>query len=124
MSSITTPSPISATIARWTARVLSLGTLAIIAAFAFGEGTPRPEEWVLLAFFPIGLMVGLVLAWWREIGGGLVALGSMAAFYLICALSRGAIPSGPYFAILASPAVLFVLAGVLRRAGRGAALAA
>jgi hypothetical protein len=100
---------------RWLARVLSLGTIGIIGAFAFGEGTPTAAEWLLLAFFPIGLVVGLVLAWWREIPGALLALGSMAAFYAIHFVSRGTLPAGPYFAVLVSPAVVFLAAGLTSR---------
>lgn len=103
---------------RWAGRLLSLGTIGVIAAFAFGEGTPKPSEWLLLAFFPIGLLVGLVLAWWREIPGAVVALGSMAAFYAICFVARGGVPTGPWFAVLALPAVVFLIAGVLARGMR------
>lgn len=108
------PNTFAATALRWIARLLSLGVVAILAAFAFGEGTPRPEDWLLLAFFPIGLVLGLIVAWWREIPGALLTLASLAAFYLIC-FANGKVPTGPYFAILASPAALFLIAGLLRR---------
>lgn len=104
-----------ALILRWIARVMSLGTIGIIGAFAFGEGTPTKAEWLVLAFFPIGLVVGLVLAWWREIPGALLALGSMAAFYAIHFAARGTFPAGPYFAVLVSPAVVFLAAGLINR---------
>ena len=108
-------SHLTATILRWTARLLSLGTLAIVLAFAFGEGTPRAKEWLLLAFFPIGLIIGLAIAWWRELPGALIALASMAAFYLACLAASGRVPTGPYFLLLATPALLFLAAGLLRR---------
>lgn len=112
------PSPSSAAgVLRWIARMLSLGVFAILGAFAFGEGTPRPADWLLLACFPIGPVLGLMLAWWREILGALLTLASLAAFYLLC-IAEGRAPVGPYFAILASPAALFLLAGLLRRRTR------
>jgi peptidoglycan/LPS O-acetylase OafA/YrhL len=101
---------------RWIARVLSIVVVGIIVAF-LGEGTPKPKEWLLIAFFPIGLLGGFVLAWWREITGALISIGSMAVFYVVCYTLSGKFPTGHYFAILASPAALFLVAGVLARGG-------
>ena len=119
MTSDRVPNRASMLASRWIARVLSLAVFGVIAAFAFGEGTPRPKEWILLAFFPIGLLVGLALSWWREIPGALLTIGAMVGFYVACYVSSGKLPSGPYFALLASPAPLFLIAGVLARGGRG-----
>ncbi len=102
---------------RWIARVLSIVVVGIILAF-LGEGTPKPKEWLLIAFFPIGLLVGLVLAWWREVGGAIISIGSMAVFYFLCYALSGKFPTGPYFALLASPAAFFLVAGVLARGAR------
>lgn len=101
---------------RWIARVLSIVVVGIILAF-LGEGTPKPSEWLLIAFFPIGLLIGLVLAWWREITGALISIGSMAVFYILCYILSDRFPTGPYFAMLASPAAFFLVAGVLARGG-------
>lgn len=103
---------------RWIARVMSFAVFGIIVAF-LGEGTPTPKEWLLLTFFPVGLLVGLVLSWWREIPGALVSIGSMGAFYTLCYVTSGKMPTGPYFAMLASPAILFLLAGMLARVRQG-----
>jgi hypothetical protein len=105
---------------RWAARLLSLGTIAVILAFAFGEGTPRASDWLLLAFFPIGLVAGLALAWRHELAGSLVALASMAVFYALCYRASGHVPTGPYFALLASPAAIFLLTSLLSRSHAGA----
>jgi hypothetical protein len=99
---------------RWIARVLSIVVVGIIVAF-LGEGTPKPKEWLLIAFFPIGMLAGLVLAWWWEITGAFISIGSMAVFYVLCSTLSGKFPTGPYFAMLASPAAFFLVAGVLAR---------
>lgn len=109
---------------RWIARVWSLLSLALLLAFLIGEGiggpgpTPTPAEWLGLLLFPLGVAVGLVLAWWREEVGGLTALVCLAAFYLWGLVVRGVFPQGPYFALIAAPGLLFLLSGLL--AGRDA----
>lgn len=106
---------------RWSARITSAATIAILALFAFGggePGLPNAREVVLLLFFPVGLIVGLVLGWWRERAGGILALASMGGFYAVYGAMHGGLPRGPYFAILAVPAVLFVVAGMVDRRGR------
>lgn len=103
-------------ILKWTARAASLASLAILAAFAFGEGgAPTLRQAVLMVFFPFGLVGGLVLGWWRETWGGALALASLAAFYVLEVAMSGRFPGGPYFAILASPGLLFLASGLLRR---------
>ncbi len=110
------PRPYTLTGLRWLARITSIASIGIILMFAFGEGTPTAREWVLLAFFPIGLAIGLLLGWWRELTGGVVALSSMVIFYALMFASSGKLPTGPYFAILAAPGLLFLLAGLWSRA--------
>lgn len=112
------PSPLFATPIRWLARITSLGTLAVLLAFLFGEGTPTSRDLLLMAFFPFGLAAGLVLAWWRDLAGGLFALMSMIAFYVLYFAMNRDLPKGPYFAILASPAALFVIGGLFARRKR------
>ncbi len=106
------------TTVRWIARVWSLASLAFVAMFVIGEAgdpSPRPPttvEWVtLLTLFPGGVAIGLVLGWWRERVGGLVTLACLAGFYLVQALAHGSIPRGPWFALVAVPGLLFLIAG-------------
>jgi peptidoglycan/LPS O-acetylase OafA/YrhL len=109
---------------RWVARGLSLLTILTIAMFAFGEpGTPTAKEWLLLAFFPIGLLLGLALAWWRELLGGIIAVGSILVFYAAFLVADGRLPAGPYFAILATPGVLFLILGLATRSHHRRAVA-
>jgi hypothetical protein len=112
---------------RWVARVWSiLGILAVL-AFAVGEAAagngprPTPQEWVGLALWPIGVGVGLVVAWFREELGGIFALGCLIAFYVWNLLHSGHLPRGPFFFLMAAPGLLFLIAGFLshRSAAQG-----
>ena len=102
-------------ILRWVARILGLMSIGFVLLFLFGEGLmvngvgPTPTEWVGLLFFPFGLMIGLLVAWRNELIGGSIAVVSVAAFYAWALSVRGALPSGPYFLLLALPALLFLI---------------
>ncbi len=101
---------------RWTARILSLLSIAVLLLFMFGEGfNPfhlNSREVLLAVFFPLGVMLGMGLAWrWEAFGGGLTVL-SFAAFYGIHWLGSGRFPGGIFFALFASPGLLFLLAGL------------
>jgi hypothetical protein len=107
-----------ATILRWAARLGSLATLAFIAAFVFGgrePGVPSVNEMVALLCFPVGVVVGLLLAWRFELIGGVISLVSLALFYGWMYALSGRVPDGPYFALLSSPAVGFLLAALLTK---------
>jgi hypothetical protein len=72
---------------RWLARAASLASLGLLALFATSGGAaPSGFEWLLLAFFPLGVALGTVVAWHREILGGLIALASLAAFHALLLL--------------------------------------
>ncbi len=107
---------------RWAARLLSLASLGLILMFAFGGeeagGMPTLKEWGALAFFPIGVQVGMLLAWKKEIAGAGVALAALAGFYVYYLFMSGALPGGPYFALFSLPAVLFLICGSMARARR------
>src|SRR5438132_2403332 len=53
---------------RWTARAASLLSIGIILLFfvGFNPGSVRPGEWVGLAFFPAGVVIGMIVAWWKD----------------------------------------------------------
>jgi peptidoglycan/LPS O-acetylase OafA/YrhL len=105
---------------RWIARLLSVASLGFILLFVVvGEGSSwasvRAQDLVGLAFFPFGLMLGLVLGWRREMSGGIVAVGSIALFYLVYGLAiNQAIFQGWWFLVLSIPGWLFLLYALLR----------
>jgi hypothetical protein len=90
--------------------------LVFVGAHFFGEGwgsAPTATEWVGLALFPAGVIVGLAIAFSRAKAGALASLASFAAFHLWHVARDGNLPTGPYFLLLASPAVLFLVSGLL-----------
>jgi hypothetical protein len=105
-------------VARWVARGWSILSILVVLVFAIGEvlgGGPRPtlQEWVGLALWPVGVGVGLCLAWYREGPGGIFALGCLIAFYAWNLFRSGQLPRGPFFCLIAAPGVLFLIAGFL-----------
>lgn len=107
------------TVIHWMARIWSIVSLGFVLAFVLGEGLNPVQltlrEGVLLLFFPVGLVLGLIVAWWRAgLGGGLAA-GSFIAFYLLHFIWYGDFPRGPYFALVAAPGFLFLLDYFLSR---------
>ncbi|MBS1810155.1 MAG: hypothetical protein JST84_18485 [Acidobacteria bacterium] len=110
----------STQILQWTARILSAASLLMLSAFLFGEDGLHPSrikahEWVGLFFFPFGVAVGLILGWWNERLGGIVAIASLLGFYLIYGwLVRGSMAMGWYFVLFASPGFLFLLSALMK----------
>ncbi len=107
-------------IVRWAARLTGGCSLAFmlffVGAHIFGDSqgpAPTAAEWVGLAFFPTGLIVGLAIAFFRPKTGALTALASFAAFYVWHFARAGDLPAGPFFALLTAPAVLFLISGLL-----------
>ena len=109
---------------RLIARVSSIASVLFLSAFIIGniqsgENAPTAMEWIGLSLFPGGVMLGLLVAWWRELLGGGLTLLSLAGFYAWHAIVSGGLPSGPYFILLAAPAVFFLAASWLHRRSQG-----
>jgi hypothetical protein len=103
---------------RWTARVWSIASALLILAFVFGGSEsfrPTVSEAVGLCLFPLGVVVGFGVAWWREALGGLITVGSLALFYLWMLTRDGRLPGGPYFLVFAGPGFLFLASALLRK---------
>jgi hypothetical protein len=109
--------PRAAVVARWTARLLSLAVIGVILAFMIGEGfNPLhfgARDLALCAFFPLGLVVGLALAWRWELAGGLIAVLSILGFYALHLILSGGFPRGWAFPTLAVPGLLFLFTRLL-----------
>jgi peptidoglycan/LPS O-acetylase OafA/YrhL len=105
---------------RCVARVWSVLSIALVLVFVFGEVVggghgPKPtaQEWLGIALWPIGVGLGLVLAWRREILGGAIALSCLIAFCGWNLYLSGHLPRGPIFSLVAAPGALFVIAALL-----------
>jgi hypothetical protein len=96
------------------ARLWVVLSLAFLVWMLFGgaEATPEGNQWLGLLFFPIGVAAGLILTFWRERLGGALALLSLGAFYL----QREGDVAGPWPALIAAPALLFLIVGGRRPA--------
>jgi hypothetical protein len=102
---------------RWTARIWAAASLLFLSAFIFGnteppEKWPTVVEWIGLAFFPIGIILGLVIAFRKELLGGAIAVLSLLGFYIWHFIVAGRIAEGPWFVIVAAPGLLFLIAGI------------
>ncbi len=111
------PTPVR--VLRWIARSASLASVGLLAMFAASGGAaPSAFEWLLLAFFPIGVALGMLFAWRSEVLGGVIAAASLGAFYAIVSLDASRPPMGPWFVVFASPALALLACGVMTRVAR------
>lgn len=110
-----TPTRLHAAIAlRWTARLSSIASIGLIAAFATADAKlPTPQEWMLLILFPGGVVLGMLIGWWKELLGGLLGTASLLTFYAVFLTSGNPLNKGVWFAVFALPAMLFVASGML-----------
>ena len=71
---------------KWIARAGGMLVGLFFLVFAIGEGFsygavyPTAYEWVLVLFVPLGLIAGIVVAWWKEGLGALIIAGSVVMF--------------------------------------------
>jgi len=98
---------------RWSARVLSILAVGVVLLFAFGEGLNlsnfTARELVLFVFFPLGVCLGMAVAWrWEGLGGG-ITVASLVSFYLVHHLMSSRFPRGFAFVVLAAPGFLFLM---------------
>jgi hypothetical protein len=116
-------------IVRWIARISAGLTAALILIIFIGEGilegfeplvhlTTR-ETLMMIAF--VAIWLGLMLGWRWKLGGALLTIGGLIAFYLLDYLFSGTFPSGPFLLLFAAPSLLFLYDGLReRKASRGA----
>ncbi len=80
---------------RWATRILSILTALLFLVFFFGEAdfTTAPSlsvaEWVMIFFEPVMLLVGMAIAWKREMLGGIIVIASVVLFNIISMIASG-----------------------------------
>lgn len=104
---------------RWTARIMSIAIIMLLALFVFGEDgittNMTATEWTGIVFFPFGVVAGFIIGWKNELAGGLVSVASLACFYLVYGLAvSGKLPRGIWFAAFSIPGFLFLGYGLAR----------
>jgi len=96
---------------RWTAKLTSLLSIGILLLFFIGEGfNPTKlslKEWMFFLFFPLGVILGLLIGWKKEFIGSLIAILSLTAFCLLETINGGF--PGLAFFVFASPGLLFLI---------------
>lgn len=108
---------------RWSARLLSIASTVMLLMFLFGEPFSPSKiagrELLAMIFFPLGIVVGFVVAWWKEGLGGGISIASLLIFYVIfVTLLRENLADGVWFLVFAFPGVLFLAAYAISRARR------
>ena len=100
---------------RWTARVWSVATIALVLAFIAGERSlpSAPKEWLGFLFFPFGICVGMIVAWKKESLGGFITVASLLAAYVIHFATTGTLLKGWAWLAFAAPGFLFLLSWLL-----------
>ncbi|MFQ6101027.1 MAG: hypothetical protein ACE5OS_07305 [Anaerolineae bacterium] len=108
---------------RWIARLWSIASIGFVLLMFIGSGLQEGfnlaqftfRDLVGLFFFPLGVCLGMILAWrWEGLGGG-IAVGSLLAFYAALYIADGRFPRGPWFALVAAPGVFFLAHRLLSR---------
>ena len=108
-------------ILRWIARIWSYIVVAFIVLFIgahlfSSEGIGlKLDDAIAFAFFPIGLTLGLIIAWWKEGLGGIIATGSIIAFHLAMLYFGGNPDFVLLIELLAVPGPLFIICWLLSR---------
>jgi hypothetical protein len=95
------------------ARVGSIASITLLILLFMGEAFRpaeiSPNEWAGLLFFPIGVMIGMIVAWWKEGLGAALTVLSLLAFYLVYGYVLRNHIGGWAFIVFASPGFLFLL---------------
>ena len=112
-----TAARVSALAARWAARVTSLGVV-VMATLAVVRGDwPNPASETALAplafFLLAAACAGLILAWALEGSGGMFAVCSVAALYVISLAAKGRLPGGWLLTVAAVNGFFFILSRAL-----------
>jgi hypothetical protein len=94
------------------ARFWSVLSIALILLFIFGEGLDPSKlsaiEWLGFFFFPFGVTIGLIIAWSKELIGGIVAIISIIVFAILMNFTW-------YVVALGFPGILFILHNILEK---------
>ena len=106
-------------IVRWTARGGSLASIGFMLAYIVAQrANPfqmQSSDLLLFLCFPSAVAAGVILAWFWELGGGVIALGGLTAFYAANRFLVGNYPQGWKFVAITAPGILFLVSAVLRR---------
>lgn len=107
----------SATLCRWTARILGTLLISVVVMIAIGEGMPNPftqPVGVQVGFLALALLLlGMIAGWRWELAGGLLSLAGWFLFVGVAIKSPRALH--PFVLALALPGALYLLSALSRR---------
>lgn len=83
--------------------------LLLFQAEVFHPREIAPREWIGLLFFPLGVIAGMVISWFKEGVGATITLGSLLGFYLVYGYLFQYHIAGWWFLVFASPGFLFLV---------------
>jgi len=113
---------LSVKILNWVSKIWSLLSILFVALFFLAHIFESKEPITLnfsiirtFIFFPIGLLIGLVLAWKWNITGGIIAVLSIVGFHLDMFIQNGDPDFVILIELLAFPGLLFVILGILKK---------
>jgi hypothetical protein len=107
--------PQTARVAHWAGCLLGTAIVLLFVVFAIDQGLPAFGA-MNSSFVAIAVMLaGFLLAWWRDLPGGIVSLLGIGAFYALEFAANGHAPGGWAFPLCFVPGVLDILASLLRR---------
>ncbi len=110
-------------ILRIIAKILSLLSILFLLGTIFGSIFSPEEggegfktiELIASIFFPIGVLMGLILSWKKEKVGAIISIASMCIFYLLIIVPRSAWRMLPFTFVLILPSVLFLISSCFSR---------
>jgi hypothetical protein len=92
---------------RWVSRILSLSLIILIILFlSEPANSPSLKEIFLLAFFPLGLVLGYILSYFKELLGSVIAITSLILFFIIGYYNGANYFSIMYFYLFLIPAFI------------------
>ncbi len=96
---------------RWIARIWSIASIGVMLGFiAFeGQNPTTSQDWIGFLFFPLGIGVGMIVAWRKELAGGFITVGCFIVFYAYCLATTGVFPKGVAWLAFSGPGFLFLL---------------
>lgn len=104
---------IAVALLKWLARIISLISIGIILLSLYGEKFEYQivfaSNWMLFAFFPVGVAAGLLIGWRSEGLGGSITVISLISFYIINYIFAGGFPQGWTIPLVSSPGIAFIL---------------
>jgi hypothetical protein len=106
-------------IVRGLARFVSVLSMGLLVVFAVGGGVPNPLDLPLREALALnclgGILIGLAIAFWNEILGAGIALGSWVVFQAIEIGANDHPAFNVAFAAMVAPAVLYLIIPIWRR---------